>query len=610
MARRKNSDLLAEYTRELRRSRNWRDSEHIDHLWKRMIDLYRGRHYEKISNADRSLVNIAFATKNVIAPSVAVNNPRFTVMARRPEHAPQAVIAEEVLNYLWRAHKYQAEFRLAVDDMLCIGHGWVKVGYKFVKEPVIKPSEVGDDDSPDGVDDREEHEGNTESETKVVDDRPFAERISPFDIYVDPDARSLKEARWIAQRVRRPISDVRVDSRYQKKYRELVAATTRSRWTGDQDGADQDQRPDSAAIGYCDVIEFYDLRRKTVQTFEVEAEDGFLIPPKQMPYAFGHPFVMLRNYNVPDHFYPMGELEAIEILQHELNETRSQMLQHRKRFSRKWIYNVDAFDEEGLKALESDEDNTMVPAQPDGPLEGVVVPMPSIGTPPDFYNQSDLIQSDIDRISGVSDYMRGAASTTRKTATEAAMIQDAQNSRAQDKLTSIEGSLGEIGSRLIQLSQQFMTGEHVARLTGVNAWVNYDRDYIAGDFDFEVEGGSTQPRNETFRRQSALQLMDAMAMLVPMGVINVEALARHVLQFGFGIKDVERFMVQQQELPPGVQQVGAPEEPPMPQLGPGGGGMPPEALGGGSPFGDIPPELLAMVMAQGFNPSPQMAQQM
>ena len=54
--------------------------------------------------------------------------------------APGAIIVEEVLNYLWRQHKYQDEIRLAVDDWIVAGHGWVKAGYKAVKPPEEKAS--------------------------------------------------------------------------------------------------------------------------------------------------------------------------------------------------------------------------------------------------------------------------------------------------------------------------------------------------------------------------------------------------------------------------------------------------------------------------------------
>ncbi len=31
----------------------------------------------------------------------------------------------------------------------------------------------------------------------VVEDQPFIERVSPYDIYIDPDATCLEDAQWI-----------------------------------------------------------------------------------------------------------------------------------------------------------------------------------------------------------------------------------------------------------------------------------------------------------------------------------------------------------------------------------------------------------------------------
>lgn len=611
MARPKNSDILSRNARAIRRSRQWRNTENHDDLWRRMIDLYRGKHYERTSKEDRMLVNMAFATKNVIAPSVAVNNPKFVVNARKAETAPQAIITEQVLNYLWRTHKYQDEFRLAVDDFLIVGHGWLKVGYKATKPIEIKQltDAVEGAAETEGVDDRDGTiVGNVESEVRSFtdDDRPFVERISPFDIYVDPDARHPKEMKWIAQRTRRPVADVMVDSRYDKTQREKVTAMTvrarlddSTRWI---DGRPQQE----GDVAYCDVWEYYDIRRGTVATFVMEQEEGFLIAPQPMPYSFGQPFVMIRNYEVPDLFYPIGELEAIETLQHELNATRTQMMNHRKRYQRKVLYDKEAFDQEGIDALRDDKDNVLVPvdtnaAQVD--ISKVVSPMPQMGTPPDFYNQSDLIAGDIDRVSGVSDYMRGAQANIRRTATEAAMIQDAMNSRAQDKLARIESTLAELGERVVQLMQQYMTGERVIRIVGSGnnpVWVNFDADYIKGEFDFEVEAGSTQPRNESFRRQSALDMVQAVAPFIQMGVVDPAAVVRHVLQFGFEVKDPSAFMAQPS--PMGGPQGGPP--PAGPAAVPAG---PPSQVAGvdGSPIPGIPAELVAQLQATtGLNAGP------
>lgn len=592
MARTSNAELLKRYRTKLSQTKRMRKQEELDTTWKRMLDLYRGRHYENYSDEDRLLVNMAFSTINVIAPSVSVNYPKITVSARKPEDADKATITESIVNYWWRHYDCQTQFKAAVKDFLIFGHGWIKAGYRFVEEDkVAKSSPL--DESNDYIDLLPE--SNVETELIVTEDRPFIERISPFDVFVDPDATSMYDVRWIAQRIKRPLVDVKNDRRYNSTARSEAQPTLYSKYSEDTQakqpyGAERDS--------YVEVWEWYDITTKTMAVF-CDGPDKFLINPTKIPFTFGHPFVMLRNYEIPEHFYPMGELEAIESLQHELNATRTQMMNHRKRFSRKWLYRESAFDPDGRSALESDEDNIMVPVSGDEPLGGVIVPMPAVISPPEFYNQSNLISGDMDRVSGVSDYMRGAMPEIRRTATEAAIAQDASNARAAEKLALIEINIGSCAKRLVALAQQYMTGEQVARVVGSNAiplWINFDRDFIQGEFDFEVEGGSTQPVNESFRRQMALQLVDAMAPFVGAGVVDMASLARHVLQFGFGIKSPEAFLA-----PPPQQQMG-PEQGGMP---PEQGGMPPQGMEQMPPEmpqeqpmaeqGGIPPELAAML---------------
>jgi hypothetical protein len=598
-----NETYLAFMRNELKRSKRWRQSKlnQYDDQWRRYIDLYQGKMYDTASGTDQLTVNMIFATKNVMAPAVAINNPRFVINARNPESGPQAIITEEVLNYLWRAHKYQREFRLAVDDWLLIGHGWLKVGYKWVKPPEEKKSaevltEGPEDEGVDeGVDDREDVEGNTESELTVDDDRPYLERISPFDMFVDPDARRPEEMRWVAQRTWRAVADVHVDERYSATCRKRVSGSSWSRWDNDdRDARDSGDKPDKGAVTYVEVIEFYDIKRKKVATFATQADGtettgggGFLIKPKSMPYAFGHPFVMLRNYEVPDHFYPLGDVGQIESLQLELNETRNQMLNYRKKFRRAWVYSRDRFTKDGIDALQSDADNVMIPVEGDMDPSSAISPVPSVITPPEFFDQSAMITNDLDRVSGVSDYQRGAQTAIKRTATEAAMIQDAANARAQDRLSKIEGILAEVAERVVGLMQQYLVEEQVARIVTmpVRGWVRYDAARIAGKFDFEVVGGSTEPQNETFRRQAAMQMADISSLFMQQGVVNAPALYQELLQKGFGIKDASRF-IQQPGPPPGQ----------APPPGPGGG--PPPGMEGAPPEQQMPQELTPEMFAQ------------
>src|SRR5690606_24943555 len=99
---------------------------------------------------------------------------------------------------------------------------------------------------------------------------------------------------------------------------------------------------------------------------------------------------------------------------------------------------------------------------------------------------------------------------------------------------------------------------------------------IQGEFDFEVEAGSTQPMNETARRQQAVAMLNAMGPLIGT-VVDPVRMALHVLQHGFGVKDPTQFIMQ---MPPMM--------PPGPEAGPGG--LPPGmAAPGGEPGPQEPP---------------------
>jgi hypothetical protein len=574
MARKNSADHLKHAKMRLEASKKWRKQDGYDGLWKRMNDLYRGKHFDDYKNQDQMLVNIAFSTINVISPSISVNYPKITVNATSSEFAAQAVVAEAVVNYWWKHKDIRTEFRRSVKDMLAFGHGWIKVGYRFVEEEVEGESEISEA-NPDGI---------GHPNTIVREDSPFAERVSINDVFVDPDATSMKDIKWIAQRIRRPIADVRNDKRYSKAARLDVSPMAVSRYADDPSRRKVYDKNE----GYAEIWEYYDISSNSMSVFS-EGSDMFLVKPMKMPYSFGQPFVMLRNYDVPDHFYPIGDLESIEPLQLELNETRSQMMNHRKKFSRKYLYKESAFDQLGRSALESDDDNVMVPVSSDEPIGNVVTAFPAVINPPEFYNQSNMIIGDIDRISGVSEFQRGAVSELRRTASEVNLLQDAANARTSDKLAVVEQAIAEVGRRMLQLAQQFMQGEQVARVMGRDGepiWVNFDRDYLKGDFDFEVAAGSTQPHNESFKRQMALQLVDAMAPFAGAGIVDMSKLAAHVLQFGFGVKNPDEFLAQPQ------QQAGG--TPPVPATA--GAGAPTGAPAPApAPEGEMPPEMLAML---------------
>ena len=587
-----------------------------DSVWERMIDLYRGKHWPRVTaTEDLVAVNLAFSTVNIIAPSVSVNHPKVVVTPNDPDNTDRAAFVEAVINHTWRHHDFRKPFRRAVKDFLIFGHGWLKVGWRFVEQERT----LGEDERQTMIDEAtmeadtfamtnpefagdlpsdEEIAANiTNTAMMIVEDQPFVERISPFDIFVDPEATCLEDAAWIAQRIVRPLEEAKKDKRYKASARKKLDAqnvlyplnTPNSRQQQEEYLYDEERTV---------IFEFYDIVNNTISVL-AQAGDEFLVDPTPMPYVYGQPFVMLRNYDIPDYFYPMGDLEAIESLQLELDKTRTQLVNARKRYARKYLYHERSFGPEGREALASDQDGRLVPVvEENKPLSETVIPMPQTPLSPEIYQYSDIIETDINTVSGVSEYARGQMPETRRTATEASIIADAGNARAADKLAIVELSIGYVARMVLQVMQQFMTGEQMARVSqkgGGDLFVPYTREDIIGEYDFSVEGGSTQPMNDTIRKQQAVSLLNAMAPLVGT-VVDPTALARHVLTMGFDIKDPDKFIIQQQT--PQDMEVAAAEAGAAPT--PFGQTPMPESpdMGAFAPTGGVPPELLAQLQGQ------------
>lgn len=595
-------DGLALHQQRVTEAVKWRDNAKYDETWARLIKLYGNKYdYAELDTySDIIAPNMAFSTVNVIVPGVSVNYPKITVKARQEVQNQAAMTVEAVANYEWQHNDVHEEFRLAIKDFVVLGHGLCKVTWLYVEgqrewtqeafqqEATNRVSQLGQDIQSAAQSGVPTHDFPTvddvvnaipAKETYAKEDRPNVERISPFDFFIDPDATRIKNALWVAQRLYIPIDTARNNDAWSSKARSKLNPTAMSEAKKDIDIMYEGEER-GKETNYVVVWEYYDLLNGTVCTFADGAED-YLLKPEPVPLPFDHPFVMLRNYDVPDKLYPLGDVEAIAPLQIELAMTRTQMINDRKRYRRMYLYRPEAIGEDGVSALLSGDDNAMIKVEGSEPFADVLAPLGTSNLPPEFYNQTSMILEDINLVSGVSEYQRGNQPEIRRTATEAAMINDGSNARAADKLAIVERAIGEIAERVVKLTQEFLTADSVARIIGpdgASQWVQYDAESLKGDYDFTVEAGSTQPQNESSRRQAALQLMDAMAPYIGT-VVDPRKMAEYVLREGFGVKNPMDFMIDPNVLmASGINPATGQPLPPPPGMEPGGppAGGPPQ----------------------------------
>jgi hypothetical protein len=582
------------YRKRVEHAVKWRKDAGYDAKWAKFLKLYASQYeYDELSGYEDIVApNLVFSTVNIVVPSIVVNYPKITVTARKAEDEGAAATVEAMCNYNWQRYNVHEELKLAIRDFVMFGIGITKVTWVLREEEV----ELDRDEYSETVAQAlmEVQQGRLQADTeglgvtfptddevvrsapttkiKVTADHPSVERVSIFDIYMDPDATRPKNARWIAQRMYVPLEVAKANEDWSKSARKKLVATAMSEAKKDQETKfDGEERGGEAE--FVVVWEYYDLINKQMCVF-AEGCDEHLIAPDDTPLPFPHPYVFALNYIIPEKLYPLGDVESIVPLQMELALTRTQMINDRKRFRRMYMYKPDEIGPDGLAALLSGDDNAMIPVDYDGPLADVIAPITTTSYPPEAYNQTAMIMDDTNLTTGVNEYQRGTVSEVRRTATEAGMINDMANARSADKLALVEQAISELARRTVQLAQEFLTTEQVARVVGEQGameWVNYSREDIEGEFDFQVEAGSTRPQNESQKRQSAMQMMDAMAPFIQMGVVNPQAIAENVLRDGFGIKNPEQYL----QAPP----------PPMPAPGQEQPGMPPE-------MGGMPPGMM------------------
>ena len=584
----------------IRDARNLRSVGKWDERFSKFIQIYSNKYpYPELSDYDDVVVpNMVFSTVNVIVPSIAINNPKIEVRGNSPEDEPAAETATAVVNYQWDAYDVQNQVRSAIKDFVIVGHGWLKVVWESEEKEVPLTAEEFTAAAAQALAERSALLGSNpdmESEVPtaeelvdslpakkvaVTKDQPLVKRVSPFDVLVDPDATCFEDVRWVAQRSFVPIEVARKNEDWDKAVRSRLVKVKKSKARDDVDVDDESEKSDIA--GFAEIYEFYDLISGQMCVF-ADGTEGYLLAPEDSPFPGGHPFVFVPNYEVPERFFPIGDVETIYPLQLELGLTRTAQLNDRKRGRRITLFKASALDADGIQALRDGQDNVMINVTSSSAnFDEVFKQVSSQGLQPEWYRADSQSMSDIDLVSGVTEYQRGGQTDIRRTATEVGVMQDASNARSADKLAKVEKAMAEVAERMIRLSQQFMDTEAVARVVSEEAavrWVPYSAEALQGDFSFRIEAGSSQPQNESFKRQMANQMMDTFGQFIGSGYLNDQKFLAQIMRLN-GWANPEEY------LGPGPPPMGPDGQPLPPE-----GEMPPE---GGMPPG-MPPEMMGQM---------------
>jgi len=384
-------------------------------------------------------------------------------------------------------------------------------------------------------------------------DMPYPESVDIFDIFPDPKARNLEEAKYIIHRVYRDIEDLESNPNYDKK----VVAKLKKAGGSAEDNAERTQRLSVAGTTAEDkdrkrfeILEYWGKYNGEDYIIAVE-KSGELLRCDKNPYKCGHPFIVARDQIIPHELYGIGEVEPIESLQNELNDLRNQRMDNVK-LSLNNMWEVIAGGVQFEDELISRPGGVIHTTRPDA-----LKPLDKNDVTQSGYNEEPIIKSDMERTTGANTAMAGAlvspmggtqGGVLNRTATAYQGSINQGDKRFNAKVNQIKRGLIKAGRKFLELDQQFMDKPQVIRVVGKKGeqLIPVMPEDIKSNFDLTIE---VEYLDEFQRLQQDQQIAQSM-MNVPgfdLAKFMVDSLEKN------GRKGVDRYL---QEVPP------KPPEPP------------------------------------------------
>jgi len=615
-----------------------RRMEPVHSHWRMLESLYRTGAQRELTMLDLNrilpfpvpgsflrTVNMLLPHFTMIINTVSARDPKFVITPVGGDLSVierNAKVAETVLSYFWKRAEATFTLRDMTQDMVILGNGFAKVGWAYTETTMDRTPEDYDMEINDAVamaQDEASMLGSYLSEEQigelvesvsltqqlVEEDEPYVEYVSPYDMFLPANARRMNTARWVCQRLRVPVSEVKNNPLFNKKAIEDLKADTG--YVDSTTVAQYEERSEGLpeVFSHATMYEFYDMKEQTLCVFQLDCKEYLYEGPN--PHAHRYPpFVHMRNFNDGGmSCWSFGDLENVAGLQLMINEIMVSEINDLKRVGNKYFINKKVLTPELTKALQDNKPDQVIPLDLPGNVSigEVLVPVQRMATPADNYIMEDKLQGYMQRILGVTDFQVGnIAAANRTPATAAAAVEGASTTRAMDKMTNVEKASREIALRMLALCQQFMDNAKAVRIAGPSAttWLQVSEDDIEGEFFIDVEGGSTQAINPATRYRQGQEML---TQIVPV-----------IAQMGYDPEPATRAALSYMGLNPEQILVRPPAPPVMPGMAPGQEmmgqpGMMPEDMAMMQQMAGTPPmvmgnEATQQVMDMGGAPLP------
>jgi len=552
--------------------------------WKRYTKRLAHIYHDGRVSEESPVVNIMAARIRSLVPQLAIGMPSAKVTSlTRPLDPNSEPALSAMLESRWAMERMDEETRRVTLDAETYGIGVGFVGYEtsWGTQVVGRQRRAFGVLPPDVTDKMSKATGgatdaiSTEEDVTVPDllsERWFLERVSPFNLVLDPTADHITNANYMGRRLF--LSEKDAKEWFGKKCPKADSVGNVTRWeTSETNPFSANEPPDMQ-----DVI---DTRVRRVVVWEIwdivagrtvylnRSGKVFFVREWASTYA-GFPFAYMLWDEIPDSVFPEGMAAALEPLANELHVIRKRELQALRTGIRKYV-SRGPLSQKARQALLSARDGEVVELSDYDSLEALQFQP----IPPDMYSIENRVKSDMDEVSATSPNLALSQGSIRKTATESAFIQSAADAMIGYRQLMVERFASRVLEIGLSITTQlfdtpiplkvinadpsltdFETGERVPLGDTVEyTFIGVDH---AGHYRVDVEPGSMVAAARDVENQQYQGLWDC---LKDEEWFDRKAFGIHMLSRQQGIRDAGNFVLKEQ--PPEVQAEQASAAPPV-----------------------------------------------
>ena len=466
------------------------------------------RYYRGEWSGDILPVNLFFSMLRMTVPRVYFRNPTVSITPGMPGFLEMAFaqVTNRLDNQLLAQMALKDEMKAMVQDAFLFGTAIGKLGYggKFTPSPIDTQSEIPTT--------RAGH--NVEYDPRTSDNTPWFARVRPENFLVPDGLENWRESRWVAHRVERPLEDVKADTRFSKKARENVPATSVEGTMGTM----AVERP-------VEMAELFEIRDNKTGRVLVLAPDGSDAKSNRILYneqdafqgvGLGFNFFPVVFNPNDDAFWGLPDAQVLEPQQLERNELRTLMMKHRRSTIVKILVQEGKIADEEAQKILSEDVNAVVKVK--GVPDNIIKVIQSGQIPQDFFQMDSMVTQDVRETVGFSRNQLGEFQSRRgdTSATEAAIVEQASEIRVDERRDILADVLVNVVKMMNAVIFPRWSAEQVAEVVGpggAQVWVRFKpADLRLGHYVVKVDPDSQQPKSRQARQQKALGLYEVLKM--------------------------------------------------------------------------------------------------